>query len=82
MIDGASATGNAVNGNSSNLVDNQGCDLSNNDICGLQATNNYWGSATGPGLDPADDICNKGIGTTSSVPFAVQAFNVNASIRP
>ena len=39
------------------------------------ATNNYWGAATGPGPDPADDACAIS-GSITSAPFAASAFKI------
>jgi parallel beta-helix repeat protein len=55
-----------------NIVAN-GCGLEN--LVGpLQATNNYWGVATGPGIFPADNTCFMYGATTS--PFATTPFQV------
>jgi hypothetical protein len=62
-----------------------------NRICGLKnygqpdflAANNYWGAASGPGPDPADEICHYGEEATTIVePFATSPFTVRATIRP
>jgi hypothetical protein len=43
----------------------------------LDATNNFWGSATGPGADPADNTCQTGgSGQISAVPFAEKEFRI------
>jgi hypothetical protein len=46
----------------------------------LDARNNYWGSAAGPGSDPADDAGASGticaVAPTQVAPFATQAFPV------
>jgi hypothetical protein len=57
------------------------CGLFNVGVPGLDATNNYWGASTGPGPDPADNVCNNG-GTTMTTPFAMAPFRVKASIKP
>lgn len=45
----------------------------------VDATNNFWGSATGPGPDPADNVCGSGITVRS---FAARAFDVpDASVH-
>lgn len=41
----------------------------------IDATNNYWGAATGPGLDPADRVCDEA-GSTVVSPFATQQFAI------
>ncbi len=48
----------------------------NNGIVGLAAAGNYWGAATGPGADPADDVVNGSGGTTIVTPFATKPFKV------
>ena len=50
--------------------------LSNTD--GLVVTNDYWGAATGPGPDPADNFCDF-LGTSRVVPFAPKPFSVKAA---
>jgi hypothetical protein len=64
--------GNGMSGN---------CGLSNATV-GVLAANNYWGAATGPGADPADDVCNVAGGTTTVTPFATKPFNVKSHIKP
>jgi hypothetical protein len=49
----------------------------------LDVTNNFWGSADGPGLDPADAICNPGEAGIDSEPFATREFRISAPLpRP
>jgi hypothetical protein len=44
----------------------------------LQATQNFWGAAAGPGADPADLACN-GLGATTTVaPVATKDTKVRA----
>ena len=50
-----------------------------NDASNLLAANNYWGAATGPGVDPADQVCN--VPATTS-PFATKPFAVKAAVKP
>lgn len=90
----ASAVGNATYGNTNgfavfsftgviqknNIFGNRDCGLRNFDVAGLVATNNYWGSATGPGPDPADAAC--GSGTTMTTPSAKVRFLINPSFEP
>ena len=53
------------------------CGVSNHAVPALDATNNYWGAATGPGADPADEVCDPvGDGTTIVAPFATKPFSV------
>jgi hypothetical protein len=66
-----------------NIVDNRSCGLSNElGVPGLNATNNYWGAASGPGPDPADQVCNGGGGSTIVTPFLTKPFSVSAPIKP
>ena len=62
--------GGAVQGN--NLIGNQ-CGLRREGPSSAIATNDFWGAATGPGVDPADNVCF-GLAVTS--PFATTPFNV------
>jgi hypothetical protein len=52
------------------------CGLVNEGVVGVTATNNYWGVATGPGLPPANFVCNEDGGTTMTSPFATVPFKV------
>ena len=51
------------------------CGLVNSSGQMVDATNNFWGAASGPGSDPADDACDTGGGTVT-VPFASKEFNI------
>lgn len=93
VFSAASVIGNAVVGNSDsgievldvtdtiagNNIFGNTCGLVAPTTSGVLATNNYWGAATGPGADPADDVCGFGATTT---PFATKPFNVKVSIKP
>ena len=52
------------------------CGLVNNAAGSVNATDNFWGAPGGPGADPADDVCNVGIGGSTTVfqPFATEEF--------
>ncbi len=69
----------STDGRAANAVN---CGILNIDLPGpLDATNNYWGSATGPGSDPADNAgkgCDFENGKTIVKPFATTLF----AIRP
>jgi parallel beta-helix repeat protein len=58
-----------------NMFGNAACGLANVGEVGLNAANNYWGVATGPGAPPADQVCNSG-GSTTTSPFATTPFKV------
>jgi hypothetical protein len=60
-----------------NFFGNDICGLLNDGAVGLQAANNYWGIATGPGTPPADTVCHPYGGTTTTSPFATKPFTVN-----
>ena len=96
LLDGVVVEGNAVSGNAfgirvnsaffgqidkNNIVGSKQCGFQNV-VPFLVATNNYWGAATGPGVNPADDICNAPGTTTLFTPFATRPFIVNAPINP
>jgi hypothetical protein len=59
-----------------------GCGLRNNGNNNLSATGNYWGASTGPGPDPADDVCEDSVGTTVTMPFATVRFSINPTFEP
>jgi len=42
----------------------------------LNATHNFWGASSGPGPDPADNVCDFGGARTTFAPFAVKEFKV------
>jgi hypothetical protein len=54
-------------------------------VTGLDAKNDYWGAATGPGPDPADDAgsshSNPNGGSTTVAPFATKPFSVKAPVK-
>jgi len=72
--------GNNISGNGELFPGN--CGLENDGVLGLMAANNYWGAPTGPGPNPADDVCNLTGGTTITAPFATTPFRVKAPIKP
>jgi parallel beta-helix repeat protein len=53
-----------------------GCGLFNGSGVTLPAPRNYWGAPTGPGADPADQVCDRDPGVTEVTPFAVRPFAV------
>jgi hypothetical protein len=55
------------------------CGVSNESITAVVATKNYWGSASGPGPNPADTTC---FGMVTTAPFATTPFSVKAPIKP
>lgn len=84
--------GGAIEGNDivGNGTENAGpshqsnCGLENGSPLLVMATRNYWGAATGPGSNPADDVCRNppSAGSISASPFATQPFTVKAPIKP
>lgn len=47
----------------------------------IQAINNFWGAASGPGPDPADDILDDAVGSqTVFAPFATKAFKIKTVV--
>jgi parallel beta-helix repeat protein len=53
------------------------CGLLNDTGAAVTATNNFWGAATGPGANPADDVCNTFGSTTTTAPFSATEIPVN-----
>jgi hypothetical protein len=60
-----------------NLFGNGSCGIANFQFGGavVQAPNNFWGTASGPSVDPA-------CGSVSTAPVAPKAFKINAPIIP
>jgi hypothetical protein len=50
------------------------CGVSNDSGGTVTASGNFWGAATGPGPDPADQACNGFGSTTITSPFATTDF--------
>lgn len=72
---GASATisKTTIHGNSGEIIVNCGLSLSGTNTSAV-ATGNYWGAPTGPGPDPADNVCVSATGTATTTPFATKEF--------
>jgi len=72
----ASGAGTVVTSN--NFIDNgddpghSNCGLWNQSLATVNAERNFWGSAQGPGTDPADAICVTG-GAVDTTPFLTKA---------
>ena len=71
----------------SNLIGNGTQAIGGSPNCGtitetppLTATNVFWGAATGPGDDPADDVCDLGAGVTTVAPFATKPFKIKTKV--
>jgi hypothetical protein len=64
-----------------NIYGNTDCGL-RNDGRSFVAADNHWGAPTGPGADPADDVCNNSGGVTTVTPFATKPFKVKPAIKP
>jgi len=62
-----------------NLIGNQACGIETNLISGgtVLAPQNFWGAASGPGPDPADDECG-----VIANPFATKEIKVRAKLKP
>lgn len=75
LYTGASATINRNNifGNTTN-VSPLNCAVHNQSGNAIDATNNFWGASSGPGPEPADDVCNDAGSSTTVIPFATQQF--------
>jgi len=53
------------------------CGLTNGTGTVLMAPNNFWGAASGPGLDPADAVCNDANSATPVDPVATKPFTIS-----
>ena len=51
------------------------CGMQNESGGPVNATNNFWGSSSGPGPDPADESCDVS-GTTLVIPFGTKRYYV------
>lgn len=60
-------TGNAFIGNGSSFGN---CGIANSSGTLVTAAGNFWGAATGPGPDPADQACDSVGSTTITTPFS------------
>jgi hypothetical protein len=61
---------NTFSGNATIASPLNNCGLYNNTGGHVIATDNFWGSVTGPGPDPADQVCNAVGSSTTTTPFA------------
>ena len=92
-ITGLAYTGNSAIGNRRSgwgFADNSGATLSRNNMygngsnCGVSAggvvsaVNNYFGAASGPGPDPADDVCITD-GLVDYFPFSTKEFPISTT---
>lgn len=57
------------------------CGLYNYSETKLTAGQNYWGAPTGPGVDPADEVCDRVPGTTDVARFATRPLAVAPPMR-
>lgn len=67
---------NNIYGNNSLPTYATNCGLVNGSGELITATNNFWGAVNGPGLDPADGVCDFGSSSTIFSPFASKEFKV------
>lgn len=68
---------NNVYGNGmASFTSNRNCGLLNESGLTLAAVRNYWGARTGPGEDPADNVCNFGSSKATTVPFLTVAASI------
>ncbi len=76
VITKTSIFGNATNASLPASRDNCGTLVASGVV--LQATTNFWGAPTGPGVDPADRFCNDPGAATSVAPVATKEMKVRA----
>ncbi|MBI3459572.1 hypothetical protein HY009_01370, partial [Candidatus Acetothermia bacterium] len=78
IVESATITKNNLFGNnSSNFGGFTNCGLLNRSGDPINASDNFWGAASGPGSDPADNVCNSGAGSTTTVaPPATKEFKI------
>jgi hypothetical protein len=75
---GGSVTSSSVMGNGVAVGSN--CGVDNDSDTDVTASGNYWGAASGPGTDPADDQCLGGTSTLTVAPFRSKELRV--SLKP
>ncbi len=77
LIEGIDAS--AITVTQNNVMGNFGCGIETNLISGgtVLAPQNFWGAASGPGPDPADDECG-----VIANPFATKEIKVRAKLKP
>jgi hypothetical protein len=54
------------------------CAVFNYSGASVDATNNFWGAASGPGPNPADEVCDGPGSSTVVAPFATQQFAIRS----
>jgi parallel beta-helix repeat protein len=60
-----------------NIYGNLMCGIFNLSKTTIDARRNYWGAASGPGPNPADNVCNdEGVDITLTTPFATTSFPI------
>ena len=52
------------------------CGLVNNSAGTITATDNFWGAESGPGSDPADEVCETAGGNTIVEPYALHEIRL------
>lgn len=52
------------------------CGVLNQTDTAVEMTKNFWGAASGPGVNPADDVCNMGTSSTTVGPAAKKPFKL------
>jgi parallel beta-helix repeat protein len=70
-------TNNSIFGNGTIATN---CGLANDSPSAISATKNFWGAASGPGVDPADALCGSSSGTVFVAP--VLAREVKVKLKP
>jgi parallel beta helix pectate lyase-like protein len=81
LVAPATLAGNDFYGNGRDpAADAANCGVRNSSGATIVATRNFWGAATGPGADPADEACDVS-GATLVSPFATRPFNVRTFPR-
>jgi parallel beta-helix repeat protein len=70
----AGVTASITSGNIFGNDTTSNCGIRNASGSSMTATHNFWGAATGPGADPADDVCNGAGSATTTTPFSTVRF--------
>jgi hypothetical protein len=74
LLNSSSTPGTIASNTFANNDPSGNCGIQNDTGTSVTATGNFWGAATGPGPNPADQACNGSGSSTVTTPFATSDF--------